>query len=98
MNITANYLDKKIDRVINRTAKAISTALDKMVCDLPENAAGQMAIEVVVRKLVPLQPWFMALLMEDQQIRGTYDDAVSILPAAKPAPSGRPRRRITRAD
>jgi hypothetical protein len=91
MNITADDLDKKIDKVINRTTKAISTALDKMVRDLPEEAAGQMAIEVVVRRLVPLQPWFMALLMEDEQIRDTYDDAVSLLHARKPGPSGRPR-------
>jgi hypothetical protein len=31
----------KVDRVVQRTATKISTALDKMVSELPENAAPQ---------------------------------------------------------
>ncbi len=37
--------DARTNQVITRTAVAISEALDKMVADLPQMAAPQMALE-----------------------------------------------------
>jgi hypothetical protein len=67
---------KAIDRVVARTAKRISAELDQMVLDLPEGAAPQMALELVVRELAGLQPWFMLLVMEDQDLKESYAAAV----------------------
>jgi integrase len=55
----------KTTMVVERTAASISKSLDKMVADLPEDAAAQAAIERVVRGLALRQPWFMRLIMED---------------------------------
>jgi hypothetical protein len=72
---------KEIDRVVRRTASSLSRALDKMSADLPEGAAPQMAIEFLVRELVPLQPWFMHLIIEDADVREAYAETVALLPA-----------------
>jgi Flp pilus assembly protein TadB len=72
---------RDIDRVVERTATAIAAALDRMVADLPEGAAPQMALEAVVRRLVPRKPWAMRLLMEDVDIREAYAAAVAEMPA-----------------
>ena len=72
---------KAIDRVVDRTATRISDALDKMVRDLPEGAAPQMALGFVVAELTVLQPWLMQLIMEDVDLRETYDAAVARIPA-----------------
>jgi len=77
-------MQMQVDRATDRAAAQISLALDKMVGSLPEGAAPQMAFEVVVRKLVMLQPWFMALIMEDTDIRETYAAEVARMPVNKP--------------
>jgi hypothetical protein len=46
---------KEIDRVVKRTAKKISAELDKMIDDLPEDAATQQAFELVVSELAGMQ-------------------------------------------
>jgi hypothetical protein len=66
--------------VIKHTAATISLALDKMIVDLPDTAAPQAALELVVRELAIRQPWFMRLIMEDADIREAYDDAVASTP------------------
>jgi hypothetical protein len=73
--------EARIDRVVHRTAVAISAALDKMVADLPQRAFPQMAIEEVIRELAHLQPWLLRLVMEDRDIREAYYAAVSEIPA-----------------
>ena len=55
----------KTTTVVERTAASISKSLDKMVADLPENAAPQAAIESVVRGLALRQPWFCLLYTSD---------------------------------
>jgi hypothetical protein len=55
-------------------------ALDKLVADLPETAATQAALELVVRALAVRQPWFMRLIMEDAELREAYDDVVASRP------------------
>jgi hypothetical protein len=69
------------DKIALRTDVAISGALDKMVADLPETVAPQAALEEVVRGLAIRQPWFMRLIMEDPDIRETYDATVALMPA-----------------
>jgi hypothetical protein len=64
----------------------IAAAMDRMVQDLPKGAAPQMAIELVVRELAAKQPWFMALIMEDEDIREAYAEAVALRPATGGAP------------
>ena len=71
----------KIDRVVKQTSDRISGAMDEMVVDLPEGAAPQMAIELVVRELAQQQTWLMGLIMEDPDIREAYAAAVAELPA-----------------
>lgn len=44
---------RETDRIVQRTAKKISAAFDEMVASLPEDAAPQMALELVVSELVP---------------------------------------------
>ena len=80
MSQTKNW-DEKVDQVVARTAHTISKAIDRMIADLPEGAAPQMATELLVRDLVPLQTWVMCLMMEDQYIRESYASEVSRLPA-----------------
>jgi hypothetical protein len=83
----------RIDRVVTRAADAISRALDQMVAalpadpGLPADAIPQMALELLVRRLVPRQPSRMQLLFEDHDLREAYYDAVAAMPArggAKP--------------
>lgn len=82
--------NKEVDRVVQATAKAISTAMDKMLTDLPPDAAPQMAIECVVVELAARQPRFMRLIMEDDDIRESYAAAVGRLPlTARPMPGDR---------
>ena len=71
---------EQIDRVVELTASRISAALDKMADDLPEDAAPQMALELVVRKLEELQPWIMGLIM-DFVIREAHATAVAEKPS-----------------
>jgi hypothetical protein len=70
----------KADCIINRTAVRISTELNRMVADLPEEVAAQMAIEQVIIALADLHPWFMRLIMEDEVIRESYYAAVARRP------------------
>ena len=79
--------ETEVDAITHRTAMEIRAAFEKMQRDLPEGAAPQMAVELVVRKLggmTETQPidWFMQLIMEDPDIRETYWAAV----AAQPLP------------
>ena len=53
---------KQIDRVVIWTAARISADLDRMVRDLPEGAAPQMAVELMIDELTQLQPWFLEKL------------------------------------
>jgi hypothetical protein len=69
------------DRVVKRTAARISADMDRMVRDLPELDAPQMALEQVVGELAQLQPWFMELIMEDHYFREAYEAAVARRPA-----------------
>ena len=81
--------NEKVDRVVQEIAKAISEAMDKMVTDLPEGAAPQMALEQVVAELAAHQSWFMRLIMEDADIREAYATAVgrlSLTLTARPMP------------
>jgi hypothetical protein len=68
------------DRIINRTTVRISIELNRMVADLPEEAASQMALELVIVTLADLQPEFMRLIMEDENIRESYYAAVARRP------------------
>ncbi|MER8438331.1 hypothetical protein NKH36_00010 [Mesorhizobium sp. M1312] len=77
--------EKKINRIIARTARRISSELDRMRADLPEEAAPQMALELVLRRLVPLQPAFMTLIMEHEDFREAFESALSMIPASKGA-------------
>jgi hypothetical protein len=70
----------KADRIINRATVRISTELNRMVADLPEEAASQMALELVIVTLADLQPEFMRLIMEDENIRESYYAAVARRP------------------
>jgi hypothetical protein len=67
-------------KVVEYAAATISLALDKMIADLPDTAAPQAAVELVVRELAIRRPWFMRLIMEDAEIREAYDDAVASTP------------------
>lgn len=70
----------KADRIINRTAVRISTELNRMFADLPEEFAPQLAIEEVIVALADLHPWLMRLIMEDENIRESYYAAVARRP------------------
>jgi hypothetical protein len=73
-----------IDRIAIRTAAKISTHLDGMISALPEDAAPQLAIELVVRELAKRQPLLMSLIMEDSVIREAYAAAVAEIPGGNP--------------
>jgi hypothetical protein len=73
--------NSQVDRVVQRTAVAVSAALDKMIDDLPQDAAPQMVIGLVMGELAHLQPWLLRLIMEDTDIREAYDAAVATIPA-----------------
>jgi hypothetical protein len=70
-------LDARTNKVIEHTAASISSALDKMVADLPENSAPGMALEGVIRELANRQPWLLRFMMEDAVVREAYDSAVA---------------------
>jgi Flp pilus assembly protein TadB len=82
--------ERQLDRVVERTAARISAAMDKMCRELPEGAAPQMALERVVDRLTQLEPWFLDLIMEDNNFRETYEAAVARRPARRPANASRP--------
>ena len=70
----------------------IRAALEKMIDALPEDAAPQMALELVIWELgsmteTPPIDWFMQLIMEDPDIREAYWAAV----AAQPLPPRKSR-------
>jgi hypothetical protein len=86
---------KEVDAITQQAAMEIRAAFEKMVRGLPEDAAPQMALELVIGKLgsmteTPPIDWFMQLIMEDPDIKETYWAAV----AAQPLPprKGRPSR------
>jgi len=72
--------DARTRKVIEHTAASISSALDKMMADLPEHSAPQMALEGVVRELAHRQPWLLRFMMEDAVVREAYDCAVARTP------------------
>ena len=78
--MTIGKSPKSLGAVVDRAATSISTALDRMVADLPESDAPQMALEQVVKELAVRHPFFMRLIMEDYDIREAYYDAVSLRP------------------
>jgi hypothetical protein len=80
---------RKANRIIDRTAAVISKAITKMIVDLPECAAPQMAVECVIRELArsagQSEAWLLQLIMEDSDIRESYYSEVAKRPAtAKP--------------
>jgi hypothetical protein len=76
--------ERQLDRVVKQTATSISAAMDKMCRDLPDGAAPQMALELVVDRLTQLEPWFLELIMENHNFRETYEAAVARRPASRP--------------
>jgi hypothetical protein len=78
--------DARTNEAIKRTAATISVALDKMVSDLPEMAAPQMALEGLVAELASLQPWLLRFMMEDAVVREAYNSAVAATPLKVKAP------------
>ena len=72
--------DGRPGRIVERTAAAISEALDKMVADLPEDVAPQAILELVVVELAYRQPWFLRIIMEDPDLQELYQAAVARTP------------------
>jgi hypothetical protein len=72
---------RKVDRAVQRAAAAISRAIDKMVVELPEGAAPQMAMAYLVRMLVPLQTQHMQWMMDDPYVREAYEASIAEIPA-----------------
>lgn len=72
---------RTFDRVVKRTARRISRELNQMVADLSPEDAPQAAIEIVVMELAHLQPWFMRHIMENPNLKESYEMAVSQIPA-----------------
>jgi hypothetical protein len=81
LDLGSDKWNEAIDRVVLRTARKVSRALDEMVVGLPEGGAPQAAFELLVRELAHLQPWMMSLLMDDHEFRETYEAAVAERPA-----------------
>ena len=52
----------RVDRVVERAAERISNELEKMVGSLPEDAASQMAMGLLGRRLIERQPQLIAWL------------------------------------
>jgi hypothetical protein len=75
-----SHKQKYFAEVVGDAATSISSALDRMVADLPKDEAPQEALACVVKNLAVMQPWFMRLIMEDPDIREAYDDAVASTP------------------
>jgi hypothetical protein len=63
-----------------RAAAAISKAVDKMAAELPVGTAPQVAIELLISALVPLQPQAMQMVMEHPGVLEAYQAAVAELP------------------
>jgi hypothetical protein len=72
---------RKVDRAVVRAGAAISKAIDKMVADLPDGAAPQMAVLRLVGELTRLRPVLMQQVMSDHQAREAYEAAVAEMPA-----------------
>jgi hypothetical protein len=76
---------RKTNRIIDRTADTISKAISKMLDDLPQCAAPQMAIELVVRRLAMSadysEAWLLRLIMEDHNVREAYYSEIAKRPA-----------------
>jgi hypothetical protein len=75
---------KQVDRVVKRTAARLSADMDRMVSDLPEGAAPQMALELVIDELTQLQPWSLELIMENHSFREAHESSVAMRPAIRP--------------
>ena len=80
MSESSEKWGKEMRRVVERTATRMSREIDRMVTDLPEGAAPIMALELMVRELVQLQPDFMKRIM-DHDFREAYEAAVAEQPA-----------------
>jgi hypothetical protein len=72
---------RKVDRAVARAGAAISKAIDKMVADLPEGAAPQMAILCLVGELTRLRPVLMQQVIGDHEAREAYEAAIAEIPA-----------------
>jgi len=70
-----------VDRVAKKTAQRISRELDQMVAELSPADAPQLALELTVKELAALQPWFMRFIMEDPDFKESYWAAVADIPA-----------------
>ena len=71
---------RKVDRAVARAGAAISKAIDKMVVELPEEAAPQMAILRLVGELTR-RLLFMQQVMSDHEAREAYEAAIAEMPA-----------------
>jgi hypothetical protein len=72
---------RKVDRTVLRTAATISKAIDRMIADLPEYAAPDMARVRLVRELTRLQPATMQQIMDDHYSREAYEASIAEIPA-----------------
>jgi hypothetical protein len=72
---------RKVDRAVARAGAAISKAIDKMVVELPEEAAPQMGILRLVGELTRRRPAFMQQVMSDHEAREAYEAAIAEMPA-----------------
>jgi hypothetical protein len=87
---------RKVDRAVARAGAAISKAIDKMVVELPEEAAPQMAILRLVGELTRRRPLFMQQVMSDHEAREAYEAAIAEMPAT-PGRTDRPTVRASAA-
>jgi hypothetical protein len=72
---------RKVDRAVQRAAATISKAIDRMVSDLPEYAAPDMATVRLVRELTGLRPTWMQQIMDDRWTREAYEASIAEIPA-----------------
>jgi hypothetical protein len=70
---------EEYDGAVLRAATAISEALTKMIADLPQGSAPEMALESIVEQLAPLEAW--QLIMEDPDVVEAYLAAAAAIPA-----------------
>jgi len=66
---------KRTLQIVKRTAESLSSAIDQMVGDLPEETSPQRALELVIAELTTLQPWFLELIFEDHLFKEAYEAA-----------------------
>jgi predicted NBD/HSP70 family sugar kinase len=71
----------KYDGAVDRAAKEIAAAVDKMVATLPEEVAPHMAIARLVGKLAKAQTQRMQWVMEDPLVRDAYEASLAQIPA-----------------